>query len=150
MPPAAEPRGLPDGGTSHAVAAKGITSMLRPKATIGPDIIDIRGAALDTINLRDDILSLFRPESGPRQLPTLLLYDEKGLQLFEKVCSVFPVMLARPLLVVTDSLQITYLREYYLTNDEIRVLETSAVAIAREIPDGSMVIELGSGYILSS
>jgi len=51
----------------------------------GPvDIIDIRGAAVE-INLKDDILSLFSPKEGPRMLPTLLLYDEKGLQLFEDV-----------------------------------------------------------------
>jgi hypothetical protein len=35
--------------------------------------------------LKDDILSLFSPKEGPRMLPTLLLYDEKGLQLFEDV-----------------------------------------------------------------
>lgn len=50
------------------------------------DIIDIRGAAVE-INLKDDILSLFSPKEGPRMLPTLLLYDEKGLQLFEEVGS---------------------------------------------------------------
>lgn len=41
--------------------------------------------------------------------------------------------------------QITYLEEYYLTNDEIQVLEDSASEIAARIPEGSMVIELGSG-----
>lgn len=41
--------------------------------------------------------------------------------------------------------QITYLEEYYLTNDEIHVLENSASQIAARIPEGSMVIELGSG-----
>lgn len=54
-----------------------------PKGQV--DIIDIRGAAVET-NLKDDILSLFSPKEGPRKLPTLLLYDEKGLQLFEDVC----------------------------------------------------------------
>lgn len=48
------------------------------------DIIDIRRAAVE-INLKEDIKSLFCPEKGPRKLPTLLLYDEKGLQLFEEV-----------------------------------------------------------------
>lgn len=41
--------------------------------------------------------------------------------------------------------QITYLEEYYLTNDEIRILEESASHIAARVPEGSMVIELGSG-----
>ena len=84
MPPAAEPRGLPDGGTSHAVAAKGITPATFPRTAAVPDIIDIRRAAVE-FNLKGEILSMFRPERGPRQLPTLLLYDEKGLQLFERV-----------------------------------------------------------------
>ncbi|ROW14517.1 hypothetical protein VPNG_03158 [Cytospora leucostoma] len=42
---------------------------------------------------------------------------------------------------------ITYLNEYYLTNDEIRLLKDSASKIAEWIPDGSMVIELGSGNL---
>lgn len=41
--------------------------------------------------------------------------------------------------------QITYLDEYYLTNDEIALLESYSAEIARHIPSGSMVIELGSG-----
>lgn len=48
------------------------------------DIIDIRQAAVE-INLKGEIHKLFRPEEGPRKLPTLLVYDEKGLQLFEQV-----------------------------------------------------------------
>lgn len=48
------------------------------------DIIDIRRVAVE-INLKAEVLSQFRARDGPRTLPTLLLYDEKGLQLFEKV-----------------------------------------------------------------
>ncbi|KAK8028756.1 hypothetical protein PG991_005812 [Apiospora marii] len=88
------------------------------------DIIDIRQAAVE-INLKEEIHKLFRPEEGPRKLPTLLVYDEKGLQLFE---------------------QITYLEEYYLTNYEIQVLRRSAAAVAKSIPSGSIVVELGSGH----
>lgn len=47
------------------------------------DIIDIRCAAVE-INLKDEINTLFKPKDGPRKLPTLLLYDERGLQLFEE------------------------------------------------------------------
>ncbi|KFA77686.1 hypothetical protein S40288_02694, partial [Stachybotrys chartarum IBT 40288] len=89
----------------------------------GIDILDVRGDQQE-INLKQEVLSQFNPGPGvPRKLPTLLLYDEKGLQLFE---------------------DITHLDEYYLTNDEIRVLEQSAVDMANKIPAGSMVIELGS------
>ncbi|KAL2021332.1 hypothetical protein VTK56DRAFT_7303 [Thermocarpiscus australiensis] len=89
------------------------------------DIIDIRHAAVET-SLKAEILSLFRARDGPRKLPTLLLYDESGLQLFEKI---------------------TYLEEYYLTNDEIEVLKSFARDIAERIPSGAMVIELGSGNL---
>ncbi|PKS08845.1 hypothetical protein jhhlp_003455 [Lomentospora prolificans] len=90
-----------------------------------PDIIDIRRTLVE-MNLKDEIFTLFNPSSGPRKLPTLLLYNEKGLQLFE---------------------EITYLEEYYLTNYEIEVLKQSARDIAAKIPQGSMVIELGSGNL---
>ena len=49
-----------------------------------PDIIDIRRTLVE-MNLKDEIFTLFNPSSGPRKLPTLLLYNEKGLQLFEEV-----------------------------------------------------------------
>ncbi len=46
--------------------------------------------------------------------------------------------------------QITYLQEYYLTNAEMDVLKHSARSIAEAIPSSSMVIELGSGFVISS
>ncbi|KAI0445910.1 DUF323 domain protein [Xylaria telfairii] len=89
------------------------------------DIIDIRR---DTIkaNLKEEIYTLFHSEEWPRKLPTVLLYDERGLQLFEKI---------------------TYLEEYYLTNAEIEILRRSAATIAANIPSGSMLLELGSGNL---
>ncbi|KAL6901421.1 C-type lectin protein [Trichoderma evansii] len=89
------------------------------------DIIDIQNARVE-INLQDEILSQMNPEQGPRTLPTLLLYDERGLQLFE---------------------DITYLDEYYLTNYEIELLKKSSAEIASKIPEGAMVVELGSGNL---
>ena len=50
------------------------------------DIIDIRHDAVE-INLRGEIMDSLRPQSGPKTMPTLLLYDERGLQLFEEVSS---------------------------------------------------------------
>ncbi len=47
------------------------------------DIIDIRHDAVE-LNLKEEILTSLRPQKGPKQLPTLLLYDERGLQLFEQ------------------------------------------------------------------
>lgn len=61
-------------------------------------------------------------------MPTMLLYDAKGLQLFE---------------------DITYLEEYYLTNAEIEVLENYSDEIAKLVPADSLILELGSGYVLA-
>ena len=60
-----------------------------------------------------------------KKMPTMLLYDEAGLKLFE---------------------EITYLDEYYLTNAEIEVLHQYADQIAERVEAGSQLIELGSGY----
>lgn len=89
-------------------------------------IIDIRkdGALTPIV---DQIRSGLRPENGgEKKLPTLLLYNEEGLKLFEKI---------------------TYLEEYYPTGQEIEVLERNADRIADRIAPrpGSIIVELGSG-----
>jgi len=55
-------------------------SLIQPEI----DIIDIRHDAVE-LNLKDEIHKSLRPQSGLKQLPTLLLYSERGLQLFEEV-----------------------------------------------------------------
>lgn len=88
-------------------------------------IIDIRRQEIG-FSVIDDMQQKLRPGDGKeKKMPTLLLYDEKGLKLFE---------------------DITYLDEYYLTRAEIDVLKTYADHIAERIQSGSQVIELGSGY----
>lgn len=91
-------------------------------------ILDIREEEL-SFSLLDDIHQMLRPEEGgEKRMPTMLLYDAKGLQLFE---------------------DITYLEEYYLTNAEIEVLENYSSEIAKLVPAGSLLLELGSGYVLA-
>lgn len=91
-------------------------------------ILDIREEEL-SFSLLDDIHQMLRPgEGGEKRMPTMLLYDAKGLQLFEDV---------------------TYLEEYYLTNAEIEVLENYSGEIAKLVPAGSLLLELGSGYVLA-
>lgn len=93
----------------------------------GVDIIDIRQNDM-TFSLTDAIHKNINPPRGQeRSFPTLLLYDTKGLRLFEKI---------------------TYLNEYYLTNAEIEVLTAHAKRIVERIPHGAQVVELGSGYVL--
>ncbi|GAB7355923.1 hypothetical protein MBLNU459_g6565t1 [Dothideomycetes sp. NU459] len=92
-----------------------------------PNIIDIRQESL--IPLADQIRSGLKPKDGGEKcLPTLLLYNEDGLKLFEKI---------------------TYLDEYYLTGQEIQVLEQYADRVADRIATqpGSIVVELGSGNL---
>lgn len=87
---------------------------------------DIRSRDLDN-SLASDILAGLRGSgTSGKSLPTLILYDEEGLQKFE---------------------EITYLDEYYLTNDEIDVLVMSAAHIARQLPNGVQLLELGSGCV---
>ncbi|KAJ9644742.1 hypothetical protein H2199_003705 [Coniosporium tulheliwenetii] len=90
------------------------------------NIIDIRRET-DEHSILDDIRKGLRPgDAAEKTLPTLLLYDETGLRLFEKI---------------------TYLDEYYLTNAEIEVLQTYADRIAARIQPGSLIVELGSGNL---
>ena len=88
-------------------------------------IIDIRQDEHE-FSLVDEIHRGLRqgPDNG-RTLPTLLLYDEAGLKLFERI---------------------TYLDQYYLTNAEMEVLTLHADSLAKEIKAGSLIVELGSGY----
>jgi L-histidine Nalpha-methyltransferase / hercynylcysteine S-oxide synthase len=97
-------------------------------APIGaPDIVDIRSDTAG-IELKHEIRKGLS-NVGEKTLPTLLLYDEQGLKLFERI---------------------TYLEEYYLTNEEIGVLKEHAKSIAEWIPDGALVVELGSGCALQA
>lgn len=112
---------------------------------IGVDIIDIRREAAE-LNMKDEIMELLKPIQGPKELPTLLLYDERGLQIFEDV----GFLMANGGTHLLTKSQITYLQEYYLTNAEIDVLERSANSIAEAIPSGSIAVELGSGLVTVS
>ena len=89
------------------------------------NIIDIRRGEVG-ISLLDELHRGLHVAPGEeKRLPTLLLYDEAGLLLFEKI---------------------TYLEEYYLTNAEIGILENYSDQIAERIEPDSYVVELGSGY----
>lgn len=48
------------------------------------DIIDIRQDAVE-MYLKDEIFKQLKPTAGLKTLPTLLLYNEKGLQIYEEV-----------------------------------------------------------------
>jgi uncharacterized SAM-dependent methyltransferase len=91
---------------------------------LASDIIAIRQDQEELDLLKDIKAGLHQTDGEQKSLPTLLLYDEVGLKLFEKI---------------------TYLDEYYLTNAEINVLKTYANRIAERIKPNTIVLELGSG-----
>ena len=100
----------------------------------GVPIIDIRsishsttGAALED-GIRASVLSGLSQPYNEKVLPGLLLYNEEGLRLFE---------------------QITYQPGYYLTGLEIDILSKYATEIANAIPDGTLLLELGAGCVIS-
>ena len=89
---------------------------------MSPQIIDIRNSS--TLgNLKQDIITGL--QATPKTLPTVILYDEKGLQIFD---------------------EITHEDEYYLTDAEIDILQRYAGEIWRFVEDGAMLVELGAGY----
>lgn len=95
-----------------------------PTSAPGEGIINIQGDGQLASLKRLIIEGLSTRDGEGKTLPTLLLYDVAGLQLFE---------------------EITYLDEYYLTGQEIEVLKRNAEEIAASIPDDSIILELGSG-----
>lgn len=112
------------GSTDHQIMPDTTAGLNVPAKNASPDIVDIRHAKSE-MSLADDIRTgLDKPPGVEKTLPTLLMYDEAGLKLFE---------------------EITYLDEYYLTNAEIELLERNADDMAAGIESGSILLELGSG-----
>ncbi|KAG0240697.1 hypothetical protein BGW41_006694 [Actinomortierella wolfii] len=83
----------------------------------GEALFDLPKMILDGLN---------KPAGQEKTIPTLVLYDDRGLQLFD---------------------EITYLEEYYLTHEEIDVLTKDIDRIIEHIPDNSVVVELGAGSL---
>lgn len=76
---------------------------------------------------------LSRP-SGERTLPTILLYDERGLRLYDDIT--------------------TQVSEYYLFAAEEQILRDNGPSIVRlmhgssSIHNGEVILELGAGYVI--
>jgi uncharacterized SAM-dependent methyltransferase len=100
---------------------------MSPSATYeaNASILDIRREEIGS-SILSEMEDMLRPAAGKeKKMPTMLLYDEQGLKLFE---------------------EITYLDEYYPTNAEIEILSHYVHRIAERIMEDSQIIELGSGY----
>ncbi len=78
------PNGFDTGKTKTCEKYPVKTPKTLTSSSIG--IIDIRHNAVE-INLKEEILSSLKATPGSKSLPTLLLYDQRGLQIFEEVRS---------------------------------------------------------------
>ena len=90
------------------------------------DIVDIREDKRE-LSLQDMLRTSLRGGRSGKEapsLPSLLLWDQHGLQLFEAI---------------------TYSDEYYLTESEMAVLTEHGEAMAERIGPNTMMVELGSG-----
>ena len=97
-------------------------------------IIDVRGSSIGSNtndNLKKLILSSLSQKTVPfedillRSIPTMVLYDDKGLEIFDKI---------------------TYSPDYYLTNAEIDILARQSKKLVSDfVPNDSALIELGCG-----
>ncbi|PYH42898.1 uncharacterized protein BP01DRAFT_302335 [Aspergillus saccharolyticus JOP 1030-1] len=101
-----------------------------PTPSVGPqassNIIDIRTDKNES-QLRESLQETVQAAcQGKAAMPDLLLWDEQGLRYFEDV---------------------TFSPHYYLTSEEIGLLEKYKYQIAQYIPSGSTVVELGSGNL---
>jgi hypothetical protein len=91
-----------------------------PPPSTHPSVED----AFNSADLVDTILDALDQPQSLKSIPTFVLYDNLGLQLFD---------------------QITCLDEYYLTNAERAILQEHADELADRVKNGSIIIELGAG-----
>lgn len=75
-------------------------------------------------SFRGDIIDGLSRPYGEKMLPQTLLYDQTGLKMWEEV---------------------TRQPEYYLTRIETALLQKYCDEIASTIPNGSVLVDLGSG-----
>ncbi|WP_266170092.1 L-histidine N(alpha)-methyltransferase [Dyella subtropica] len=95
--------------------------------------------SLQTLEARDDnrrppaseLLEIVQRglRAEPKQLPSWLFYDERGSQLFERICE-------QP--------------EYYLTRAEIALMDTHAAEIAAVLGPDVRLVEYGSGNAIKT
>ena len=98
------------------------------------EVVDIRNRSSNQSGLlviRSEIVKGLSRPTGQKTLPTLLLYDERGLQLYDELTTNVP--------------------EYYLFAAEEEILKRHADQIVRamhgnvEHPNEGVVVELGAG-----
>lgn len=103
---------------------------------MSPEIIDVHIHGTDDAHASDNLSNqivqgLLRP-TGEKQLPTMLLYDERGLRLYDHITTEAP--------------------EYYLFGAEEEILKNNADEIVQAMHGGhgtvfmdEVILELGAG-----
>lgn len=90
-----------------------------------PTSADTSEDAFNGSDLVDTILESLDKPLNHKSIPTYILYDKKGLQLFD---------------------QITQLNdEYYLTGAELDILVERSEELVNRLQNGSVIFELGAG-----
>lgn len=88
-------------------------------------IHDIRRPGCDLADLRAKLIEDLRRPESEKQIPSLLLWDEKGQELFA---------------------DITTAPGYYAYRAELSLLSQRAEEIAESVKPGTVILELGAGY----
>ena len=91
------------------------------------EILDIGGSAMRggiLGRLKEALLSQKHGDNRPIVLPDELLYDDIGLDIWAKII---------------------FTPEFYQTRDEIELFERNSDEIAKHIPIGSVMVDLGAG-----
>ncbi|SJL07664.1 related to TAD2-tRNA-specific adenosine deaminase 2 [Armillaria ostoyae] len=98
------------------------------------NILNVHSQAANVQAIRQAIVDGLDRPTGQKQLPTLLLYDERGLRLYDDITTEVP--------------------EYYLFGAEEEILKTKADEIVRIMHGGGggvqpdeVILELGSGSL---
>jgi len=101
-----------------------------------PQILDLRGPPNSDVDLKAQVISGLSKPIGHKSLPTVLLYDERGLRLYDHIT--------------------TQASEYYLFSAEDEILRMYADQIVHSMQfqrslevGGATFLELGSGSVSS-
>jgi L-histidine Nalpha-methyltransferase / hercynylcysteine S-oxide synthase len=95
------------------------------------EIIDLRSHSSDGLDIAQQLRDGLSRPHGQKQIPTMLLYDERGLKLYDDLTTEAP--------------------EYYLFPAEEEILKNNADDIVRvmhgeaQIFSDEVVVELGAG-----
>jgi uncharacterized SAM-dependent methyltransferase len=118
-----------DSGLSESRNHYGSREHQRPAKSSADDIFQEQTSTEARDSDNNDIQQLINQglRSSPRSLPSLLLWDSVGLELYEKI---------------TES------PDYYLTRVEADVIRNNVDAIVQSIGPNGVILELGSGYVL--